>query len=156
GVQVLPLGSGLRDLGDAEAAFQWLGEVGEPIHAADLGGVAGDGATAARDLLARLDGEVLLPLRHRGLLLGVGVIGRGAVPSDRARAFHRAIRGHATVAIANTYLDAEARGRRALAEDMTLANAVQESLMPDERPILRERFSLRGVFRPMAACGGDL
>lgn len=28
--------------------------------------------------------------------------------------------------------------------------------MPDERPVRRERFELRGMFRPVAECGGDL
>jgi phosphoserine phosphatase RsbU/P len=60
------------------------------------------------------------------------------------------------VAVANTYLGAEARDRRKLAQTFDLATAVQESLMPTERPVRRPGFSLRGVYRPVAECGGDL
>jgi serine phosphatase RsbU (regulator of sigma subunit) len=156
GIRVLPAGTVDFELADAESAFLWLAEAAEPLYGNLLEGLEGEGPAAARLLLKRLGGEVLLPLRHRGLLLGLGVIGAPARPVERAQAFHRSLRAYAAVAIANTYLDAETRGRRALAEDMTLANAVQESLMPDERPVRRRRYALRGLFRPMAACGGDL
>jgi serine phosphatase RsbU (regulator of sigma subunit) len=66
------------------------------------------------------------------------------------------MRAYTTVAIANTYLDAEARDRGQLTQNFDLATAVQESLMPGERPVRRPGFALRGVYRPVAECGGDL
>jgi serine phosphatase RsbU (regulator of sigma subunit) len=33
---------------------------------------------------------------------------------------------------------------------------MQESLMPDDRPVRRNGFELRGFYRPVAECGGDL
>jgi serine phosphatase RsbU (regulator of sigma subunit) len=155
-VRLLPTEGGQPKLGDADAAFLWLGAATEPLHQSRLAGATGEGAAAASVLLTRLGGEVLLPLRHRGLLLGLGVIGPPSRPLARPESFYRALRAYAAVAIANTYLDAEARGRPGLAQNLGLANAVQEALMPAERPVRRERYGLRGVFRPMADCGGDL
>jgi sigma-B regulation protein RsbU (phosphoserine phosphatase) len=39
---------------------------------------------------------------------------------------------------------------------MDLAQAMQEAIMPDERPVRRAGFQLRGAFRPVAECGGDM
>ena len=104
-----------------------------------------------------LGADVMLPLRHRGLLLGLGLVGAPTQPGmTRLDNFYRAMRAYTTVAIANTYLDAEARDSRRLAQTFDLATAVQESLMPSERPVRRPGYALRGVFRPVAECGGDL
>jgi serine phosphatase RsbU (regulator of sigma subunit) len=159
GVRVL---AGGRDepaetLGDAMSAFLWLGEGVEPVHRSQLDTSTRKGTDDAKRLMDRLGVAVLLPLRHRGLLLGLALIGAPARSGvQRLDAFYRAMRAFTTVALANTFLDAEARDRKQLAQTFDLATAVQESLMPSERPVRREGFSLRGVFRPMAECGGDL
>jgi serine phosphatase RsbU (regulator of sigma subunit) len=159
GVRVL---SGPREepadqLGDAVAAFLWLGEGVQPVRRAELESSTREGTDDVKRLMDRLGADVLLPLRHRGLLLGLGLIGapqRAQV--GRLDAFHRAMRAFTTVAVANTFLDAEARDRKQLTQTFDLATVMQEALMPGERPVRREGFSLRGVFRPMAECGGDL
>lgn len=146
-------------VGDAEQAFLWLGDRGEPVDRATLAQLGEfEGARAADSLLERLGGDVILPLRHRGLLLGVVVLGRAGRVSDAAALamFYRSLGAHATVAIANTYLDAEARGKKTLSRAFDLATAIQEALMPDDRPAKRSGVSLRGLFRPVAECGGDL
>ena len=146
-----------EDLGDATSAFLWLGDTVNPIYRTDLERAGQEGAAEARQLMAKLGGDVLLPLRHRGLLLGLGLIGPPVDPgSTRLDAFYRAMRAYTTVAVANTFLDAEARDRRQLAQSFDLATAVQEALMPSERPVRRPSFALRGVYRPVAECGGDL
>ena len=145
-------------LGEAEQAFMWLGERGEPVDAEILFQLNEfEGARAARELLERLDAHVLLPLRHRGLLLGVAAL---STP-ERADAaelgnFYRILAAHATVAIANTYLDVEAKGKKSLSKALDLATAIQEALMPDDRPVRRHGLAVRGLFRPVAECGGDL
>jgi serine phosphatase RsbU (regulator of sigma subunit) len=144
-------------LGDVTGAFLFLGEGVAPIYRSALEQQTGDGSEEARRLMDLLGAEVMLPLRHRGLLLGLGLIGPptqlGFSGLDN---FYRAMRAYTTVAIANTYLDAEARDTRRLGQTFDLATAVQESLMPSERPVRRPGFALRGVFRPVAECGGDL
>jgi serine phosphatase RsbU (regulator of sigma subunit) len=146
-----------QDLGDATSAFLWLGDTVNPIYRSELERAGQDGAEEARQLMSKLGGDVLLPLRHRGLLLGLGLIGP-PVSAGRIRldAFYRAMRAYTTVAVANTFLDAEARDRRQLTQSFDLATAVQESLMPSERPVRRSTYALRGVYRPVAECGGDL
>ncbi len=146
-----------QDLGDATSAFLWLGDTVNPIYRADIERAGQEGAAEARQLMSKLGGDVLLPLRHRGLLLGLGLIGPPADPGrTRLDAFYRAMRAYTTVAVANTFLDAEARDRRQLAQTFDLATAVQEALMPGERPVRRPSYALRGVYRPVAECGGDL
>jgi serine phosphatase RsbU (regulator of sigma subunit) len=146
-----------QDLGDATSAFLWLGDTVNPIYRAELERAGQEGAAEARQLMAKLGGDVLLPLRHRGLLLGLGLIGPPVNPgSTRLDPFYRAMRAYTTVAVANTFLDAEARDRRQLTQSFDLATAVQEALMPSERPVRRPSYALRGVYRPVAECGGDL
>jgi serine phosphatase RsbU (regulator of sigma subunit) len=159
GVRILAAGveEQAHDLGDATSAFLWLGDTVNPIYRSELERAGQEGAAEARQLMSKLGGEVLLPLRHRGLLLGLGLIGPAVEPGrTRLDAFYRAMRAYTTVAVANTYLDAEARDRRQLTQTFDLATAVQESLMPSERPVRRPAYALRGVYRPVAECGGDL
>lgn len=146
-------------LGDAEKAFLWLGERAEPVDRDLLSQVLEfDGARATFELLERLGGHVVLPLRHRGLLLGLVVLGKPAraVAPSQLHTFCRALGAHVTMAVANTHLKLEAGARKQLARAIDLATAVQEALLPDDRPIRRGAFSLRGVYRPVAECGGDL
>jgi serine phosphatase RsbU (regulator of sigma subunit) len=148
-------GSGEIALSDAAEALVWLGDRAEPIGRSELEARREfPGATAALALLSRLGGDTLLPLRHRGVLLGVGVIG-GATRSA-ADGFYQAMRAYTTAAMANTFLDAETRVRSQLARTFDLATAMQEALMPDERAVRRPTFELRGTFRPVAECGGDI
>jgi serine phosphatase RsbU (regulator of sigma subunit) len=145
-------------VGDATPAFLWLGDRDQPLTRAELDELkAFDGARAAAQLMDAMGCNVLLPLLHRGLLLGVALV---AQPPGGNRAdlpgFWAALRAYTTVAVANTFLDAEARGRSRLTKSFDLATAMQESLMPDDRPVRRDRFEIRGLFRPVAECGGDL
>jgi serine phosphatase RsbU (regulator of sigma subunit) len=166
GVRVIALAGPPPQLGDTAAALDWLMLVGESIDRDAVAGMidrpveegGGDGAKAALQLLDRSGCDVLLPLRHRGLLLGVVVVAR---PPDR-RADHelnkllRALRAYATAAVARTFLHAEVKQRGKLTKTVDLATAMQEAMMPMERPVRRPDFELRGVFRPVAECGGDL
>ncbi len=142
------------ELTDPSAAFLWLGECDVHLTRDDLAASTDEGAAATLVLLEQVGCNVALPLRHRGLLLGLGLVSV-ARPAAHAR-FFRAMRAYTTVAVANTLLDAEARDRGALTKTFDLATAMQESLMPDERPVYRDGFELRGMFRPVAECGGDL
>jgi serine phosphatase RsbU (regulator of sigma subunit) len=144
-------------LDGASEAFAWLGDQRRPLARADLQPLTKfAGARATLLLLERLQADVVLPLIHRGVLLGLGVIGGGAITGREAEGFYRAMRAATTAAMANTYLDAEARGGQRLARTFDLATAMQESLMPDDKVVRRPTFELRGVFAPVAACGGDL
>ncbi|HET6611639.1 MAG TPA: SpoIIE family protein phosphatase [Kofleriaceae bacterium] len=142
------------DLGDPGAAFAWLETFAEPLFAADIAAAAGDGPRAAAHLLATADCQVVLPLRHRGLLLGLALI--GAADPIAHGPFLRAMRAYATVAVANTFLGQEATTRRRLTRAFDLAAAAQASILPDERAIITPQFELRGLCRPATECGGDL
>ncbi len=146
-------------MGDAEVALLWLGDRGTPVNRGGLRELLEfDGARATDEMLGRLGADVALPLRHRGLLLGVAVLSapaRAVAGADLER-FYRALAAFATVAVANTYLDVQARGKGTLSKAFDLATALQEALMPDDRPVKRAGVSLRGLYRPVAECGGDL
>jgi serine phosphatase RsbU (regulator of sigma subunit) len=145
------------EIDDATPAFLWLGDRIEPLLRADLDELREfEGARATAALMDAFECDLLLPLVHRGLLLGLGLVKMTDPLTERSAGFFRAMRAYATVAVANTFLDAEARDEGQLASRFDLATAMQESLMPDDRPIRRKTYELRGLFRPVAECGGDL
>ena len=160
GVRVLGADQGQTlDLGEAEAAFQWLGERGEPATLEELRPLAEfEGAAATARLVERLGGEVAIPLRHRLMLLGLLVIGRPGrrVEPSALWRFHRALGAHATVAVANTYLGEHAQGKGGLSRELGLATALQEAILPEERVVRAGQVAVRGLCRPMAECGGDM
>lgn len=157
GVRVLGADVPASALEDAEAAFTWLGGHAEPAslgYLAQIGSEPGPAATSA--LMTRLGAAVAMPLLHRGMLLGVAMLSAPSRPPPDEQTFFRILGAHTTVALANSYLDAEARGKGTLSKDLDLASAMQEAIMPDERPVRRPGFQLRGAFRPVAECGGDM
>jgi len=172
GVRVIPALGPTVDLGDASAAFSWLGEAVEPLDrtalqaavvpvpgADEWAEVAAQGARDVLGLLDRTGCDIILPLHHRGLLLGVVLLPTpAAARADAAAAyrFWRALRAYATAAVARTFLGVDAEGKQRLARSLDLATAMQEAMMPDERPVRRGAYELRGMFRPVAECGGDL
>lgn len=145
-------------LGDPTPAFLWLGDRHEPLRRSELAELSAfEGAASALAMVDALGCDILLPLRHRGLLLGLGLVKLGArAETPAVSAFFKAMRAYTTVAVANTFLNAEAGQKSALSKTFDLATAVQTSLVPDERPVRRQRFELKGIFRPVAECGGDL
>jgi sigma-B regulation protein RsbU (phosphoserine phosphatase) len=144
------------EVSDGADAFLWLGEGEEPLWREELEGISDTGAVASAELMDRVNANVLLPLRHRGLLLGLALISSPSATRLRSMRILRALRVYTTAALANVFLEAEAKGRSSVTETLGLANAIQESLMPEERPVRRPQWELRGFFRPMAECGGDL
>jgi len=165
-IRTIPLAGPLPLLGDPGDAHDWLGVVGEPLDRTNLAAIAampeeeggGPGAVAALALLDAASCDVVLPLAHRGLLLGIVLVER---PADRRNdpeliRLLRALRAYATAAVARTFLHAEVRQRGRLSRTVDLATAMQEAMMPVEKPVRRPGFELRGVFRPVAECGGDL
>lgn len=164
---IVPTPEGARAVGDSGAlnqaldeateAFVWLSERAEPVTRGELAQLSEfPGAAAAARLLAALQCEVALPLRHRGVLLGLAAVGGAQRTPAEVASFYTALRAFTTAAVANTYLDAEARAGQSLTQTFDLAGAMQEALMPDERAVRRPTFELRGAFRPVEACGGDL
>jgi len=166
GVRIIALAGRAPDLGQPDAALEWLGMVGVGLARDEIEGLVdlppeeggGDGARAALAMLDAAGCDVVLPLRHRGLLLGVILLARP--PERRAdpnvTRLARALRAYATAAIARTFLHAEVKQRGRLTKTVDLATAMQEAMMPVERPVRRPDFELRGLFRPVAECGGDL
>ncbi len=165
-IRTLTLAGTPAPLGEHAAAIDWLGAMGEPL---DRGMIAalftapveeggGPGARAAATLLDAAHCDVVLPLRHRGLLLGVVLGARppGTAADPATTRLLRALRAYTTAAIARTMLGAEVKQRGALSRTVDLATAMQEAMMPVERPVRRPGFELRGLFRPVAECGGDL
>ena len=144
-------------LGDPTPALLWLGDADTVLGRSYLTELQQfEGAQAALKMIDAVDCDVLMPLRHRGLLLGVGLVKHQGVAGPTIDTFYSAMCAYATVAIANTFLNAEARDRAKLSASFDLATAMQESLMPEERPVRRATYEIGGLFRPMAECGGDL
>jgi serine phosphatase RsbU (regulator of sigma subunit) len=165
-IRTIPLAGTIPPLGDPGDALDWLGAVGEPLDRPNLAAIAampeeeggGPGAQAALRLLDASGCDTVMPLSHRGLLLGVLLVAR---PPERQQdpeliRLLRALRAYATAAVARTFLRAEVRQRGRLTRTVDLATAMQEAMMPVEKPVRRNGFELRGVFRPVAECGGDL
>lgn len=144
-------------LDGASEAFVWLGEQHRPVVRSDVERLREfPGAAATAQMMTQLGCDVLLPLIHRGVLLGLGAVGGAHAMPGQAHGFYKAMRAATTAAMANTYLDAEARGGQQLTRTFDLATAMQESLMPDDKVVRRPTFELRGTFAPVAECGGDL
>jgi serine phosphatase RsbU (regulator of sigma subunit) len=169
GIRTLGLAGSVPPLGDPAPALDWLGLLGEPLDRDEVAAMidapveegGGEGAAATVALMDAAGCDVVLPLRHRGLLLGVVLVARPPDPASRrpdgdVTRLLRALRAYATAAIARTFLNAEVRQRGKLTRTVDLATAMQEAMMPVERPVRRPGYELRGVFRPVAECGGDL
>ncbi|MCE9575472.1 MAG: serine/threonine-protein phosphatase [Deltaproteobacteria bacterium] len=165
-VRAIALAGAPPQLGDPSAALEWLGLLDDSI---DRAGIAtwvdrpaedggGDGPRAALALCDATGADVVLPLRHRGMLLGVVTLAR---PPERAgdpelARLLRALRAYTTAAVARAFLAAEVVQKGKLSKSVDLATAMQEAMMPSEKPVRRPDFELRGLFRPVAECGGDL
>ncbi|MCP4448738.1 MAG: SpoIIE family protein phosphatase [Myxococcales bacterium] len=143
-------------IGDRSAAFAWLGASEEPLWRGVLDGNDDVGGKDTAALMDLVQAEVLVPLLHRGDLLGLILIGSRKFRRWGQREFLKGLRTYATTALANTFLGAEAQGWMGVTKTLGLANAIQAALMPEEEPIRRAGWELCGLFRPMAACGGDL
>jgi len=150
---------GARVLGDPAAyadatddAYVWLASHPGPA----LRDALPEDAEPVRQLLLRLDVDVAIGLVHRGTLLGVLLTGKSdMVWDERTIGFFHRVALQATLALANTHLLAEADGRSELSQELSLATAVSEALLPPE--ILQRTGSLAvyGASRPAAECGGD-
>jgi serine phosphatase RsbU (regulator of sigma subunit) len=165
-IQTIGLVGPAPQLGEIGPALEWLGMVDEPLDHGQIEGMVsapaeeggGDGARAALALLDACGCDVVLSLRHRGLLLGVVLLARPQrrVADPQVLRLLRALRAYTTAAVARTFLHAEVKQRGQLSRTVDLATAMQEAMMPVERPVRRPGFELRGLFRPVAECGGDL
>jgi sigma-B regulation protein RsbU (phosphoserine phosphatase) len=135
-----------------EEAFERISSHGRPLRRMDLG--PSDGALRA--LLDSLGGEIALPLRHRGALIALVAVAKPHFPvGEQELEFLRRISHEASVAVANAHLYVERQGKAVAKQQMTLATAMQDSLVPDERPVRRGQMVLRGMFRPATEVGGD-
>ncbi|HJZ88476.1 MAG TPA: PP2C family protein-serine/threonine phosphatase [Polyangia bacterium] len=140
------------DLRDTAAAFERLGARTEPA----LRGRLGPDDAPLSALLERLGGDVALPLRHRGALIAIAVLGPGPQPlGERELSFLRRLSHEASVAVANAHLWVERQGMAGARRQASLATAMQEALIPEERTLRRGTILLRGLYRPAGECSGD-
>ena len=144
-----------RDIGDRSAAIMWLGDNEAPLWRDELESISDVGAIDTAELMDCLGAKVLVPLRHRGNLLGLILSTSAQLRRREEREFLVSLRTHATTALANTFLDAEAQGREGMVKIFGRANAMQQALMPEELPVIRPKWRLRGMFKPVTDCGGD-
>jgi serine phosphatase RsbU (regulator of sigma subunit) len=119
------------------------------------------GAAEHEALMRAIDAEVAVPLVHRGML--IGVLGFDDRRIAREPEYLDAARVIATVCLANTFLDREARSRGRLRELFGLAGEMQRSLLPAEGEHAVElggpaisRATIAGRTSPMSECGGDV
>ncbi len=143
------------EIGDRSAAILWLGDNEEPLWREELEGITDIGAIDTAALMDSLAAKVLVPLRHRGNLLGLIMSTSAQLRRHDQREFLAGLRTHATTALANTFLNEEAEGRDRLVKVFGRANEMQAALMPEELPVYRPEWQLRGLFRPVTDCGGD-
>jgi serine phosphatase RsbU (regulator of sigma subunit) len=143
------------EIGDRSAAILWLGDNEAPLWREELEGITDVGAIDTAELMDSLAAKVLVPLRHRGNLLGLVMSTSAQLRRHDQREFLAGLRTHATTALANTFLNVEAAGRDRLVKVFGRANEMQAALMPEELPVYRPQWQLRGLFRPVTDCGGD-
>lgn len=143
------------EIGDRSASILWLGDNEAPLWRDELEGIKDIGAIDTAELMDSLAAKVLVPLRHRGNLLGLVMSTSAQLRRHDQREFLAGLRTHATTALANTFLNAEAAGRDRLVKVFGRANEMQAALMPEELPVYRPLWQLRGLFRPVTDCGGD-
>ncbi len=155
-------GEGVRVIGEGrdqilaiDAAFELIQQgpvTPESARAAPEGG----GGPEALALLELLGANVLVPLHHRDLVVGVAAFqGLDSAIDNQGGGMAARIARATALAIANTHLQTATRSKRSLTEALALSAVVQETLMPGERAFHHGDLTVRGVFRPMAECGGD-
>jgi serine phosphatase RsbU (regulator of sigma subunit) len=150
-------GEGVRILGEGaeqvlalDAAFELIGAEG--FVTAEVARADATGGPEARAILELLGANALIALRHRDLLVGVAAFqGLDFAKQELGARLGRA----SALAFANSLLVQAASGKRTLKQVLSLANVVQETLMPGDRVFRHGDFAIRGVFRPVAECGGD-
>ena len=138
--------------GEIEVGFSRLLAAGVPTPRGD---------EALEPLMAALDVAVAVPLVHRDLL--IGVVGFTEPELLQRSDYLESVGVIATVCLANTFLDREARSRSRLRELFDLAGEMQRSLAPPAGdvdidlggPVLRS-VRIAGVTSPMSECGGDV
>lgn len=149
----------LSEFGDITQGAVWLGAQAGILSREQVEQSSDPGAEEIMTAMRIFDTQIVLPLKHRGLLLGIAMLGAeedtNLLDSAHLEAY-RTIRAYTTVALANVFLDTEAASRGTLKGAFDLATAMQEALMPEDRPVRRDGFELRGFYRPVAECGGDL
>lgn len=143
------------EIGDRSASILWLGDNESPLWREELDGIKDVGAIDTAELMDCLAAKVLVPLRHRGNLLGLVMSTSAQLRRRDQREFLAGLRTHATTALANTFLNEEAQGREGMVKVFGSANLMQAALMPEELPVIRPKWQLRGLFRPVTDCGGD-
>lgn len=105
-------------------------------------------------LADRLGADAVVPLAHGDMLLGVATL---QMPRRSGAAdYLEAIRVYGTIALANTFLDREARSRGRHRDLFDLAGQMQRSLLPGEDPVELGELRVAGRSVPMSECGGDL
>ncbi len=148
-------------VGKADSAWAWLAEQPGPVTRALLVSQRQNpGAKSAEELLQRLGGSVILPLKCQGLLLGAAVLGAPTrtYPAHSIQHFYKSLAATAGAALANSYLHLEESPDKGPPPVLAgLAHAIESALMPFEKPIRFENgLTVRGVFRPVSDCGGDV
>lgn len=149
----------LSEMGDITDAAVWLGAQDMLLTRDQVAAESGPGPEQTLTVMRMFNVDLILPLSHRGLLLGIAMLGKAEGNEIVAAHFeeaYRTLRAYTTVALANVFLDTEKASRGTLKGHFDLATAMQEALMPEDRPVRREGFEVRGYYRPVAECGGDL
>lgn len=106
-------------------------------------------------IMQSYDLDVVMPLVHDGeILAALGLkLGRRPAPGDRETM--RQFRLEATVACANVRLHREASHLISLAQEVDLASAVQQALVPDDTDGVVGSVAWAGHFRAATEAGSD-
>jgi hypothetical protein len=119
------------------------------------GGLARAELSPEMDALAAAAGvDILVPLLHRGTLLGVA--GLEQPPRRGLDAYLERVRVYTTLCLARTFLEPSARSRGRRPDHRGNAGEIQRSLLPGEEPVTIDSLRLAGRSRLVRECGGDL
>ncbi len=113
-------------------------------------------ASAALRLLDEISSDVLMPFSQEGQLLGFATFSFPWKNSDYGENFLEVIGQSMTSGLIHQHLQLQAQGREAMAQTFALAQAMQNSLLPDPTPVELGPVRLQGWSKPAEQCGGDL
>ncbi len=147
----------LKAVRSAPRALEYLERHGGLMTRDALAEIQGDDmASAATALLDVLEADIVLSFCQDGQLLGFAAFDYPGKNSDYAEAFLDVVGESMTSGLINQHLRQQAGGHEAMTQVFALAQAMQNSLLPDSQLEEVGSVQLQGWSDPAEQCGGDI
>ncbi|ACY15108.1 PP2C family protein-serine/threonine phosphatase [Haliangium ochraceum] len=152
-------------VGDIDAELvEWISaqtglmDLGRPDKLDQSDDAGAQSRTATARLFAQTACRLAMPLRWGKRALGVAFVdvGRSAQKARSARQAYEWLGIMTSLDLQRRRLGDNIHEGTQLRSLVSFARAAQEALMPDEQVHRSQGFLIQGLFRPAAACGGDL